>query len=96
MDSSAVCSDVLKLKTGLVVFSLFLSPRRAQTEEGPDPRSYTFKETRHVEIFTALGKSSQTSLYQGLSISVRIARAEGRMVMELGCHFLQGVLLSCR
>lgn len=80
LDSSAVCSDILKLKTGLVVFPLFLSPRRAQAEEEPDPWSYTFKETRHVEIFTPLGKSSQTSLYQGLNFSIGISRAEGRVV----------------
>lgn len=65
------------------MFSLLFSPRRAQAEEGPDPRSYTFKETRHVEIFTALGKSSQTSVYQRLNFSVGIARAgEGEEMVD--------------
>lgn len=62
------------------MFSLFLGSRKAQAEEGPDPRSHTFKETRHVGIFTVLGKSSQTSLCQGLNFLVGTARTGGRMV----------------
>lgn len=46
-----------------------------------------------MEIFTALGKSSQTSLYQGLSFSVGIARAEGRMVDGVGVSFPPGSLV---
>lgn len=62
--SSAILPGCLIAKDWpLATFPLFLSSLGAQGEEGPDPRPYTFKETRHVEIFTALGRSSQTSLW---------------------------------
>lgn len=62
--SSAILPGCLIAKDWpLAMFPLFLSSLGAQGEEGPDPRPYTFKETRHVEIFTALGRSSQTSLW---------------------------------
>lgn len=52
----------------------FLSFLRVHGEEGPNSRPYTFKETRNVEIFIALGRSSKISLSQGLKFLVRIAR----------------------
>lgn len=41
---------------------------------GQIPGHIHSRKTRHVEIFTTLGRSSQTSLCQGLSFSVGIAR----------------------
>lgn len=51
------------------------SPRRG----GAEAQVIYIKETRHVEIFTALGRSSRTSLSEALSFLVGIAKNWGRM-----------------